>query len=242
MDLSGKVAVVTGGGRGIGAAIATALVDAGCAVAILGRDEAALSERTAALATKRGRIVARRCDIRSPSAVRTLISEIEATLGSIDILVNNAGGWAGEPLVEVSSERLDELVDTIVKGTMHMSRAVLPGMMKRRMGFILNIGSVSGLPVSRDSAIASAPKAAVASLTHALQQEVRASRIRVAVLHPDHVKSKPMLDVPLDRMRNDGKYTHISAAQVASVALFMLRQPDNVLLREVVVVPSGAEL
>lgn len=242
MELNGKIAVVTGGGRGIGAAIATVLARAGCDVAILGRDEKSLGEQQVLLSASGRRVIAERCDIRSWLEVQSAVSRISSYLGPIEILVNNAGGWEGAPLSEVSESRLAELTNTVVTGTMYMAKAVLPGMMERRSGFILTIGSTSGLPGTRDSVAASAPKAALVGMTHALRREAKDFGIRVAILHPAGVRSKPSINPPLSALTTDGRPTHISALQVAEVALFVLMQPANLLIEELTVVPVNSDV
>jgi 3-oxoacyl-[acyl-carrier protein] reductase len=233
VGVEGKVVVVTGGSHGIGAAIATLAARRGARVAICGRSDERLAARSTALRAEGLGALACRCDVRDAAQVASFAERVRTELGPVDVLVNNAGGWAGEPLAEISHERLLALLDTTVRGTLLTTRAVLGEMIERRSGFILNIGSTSGLLSSRDGVAATTPKAALAGLTAALRNEVRGSSIGVAVLHPAAVASDG------DRA-GDGRV--LSPAQVAEIALFVVEQPRGVLVRELVVTPLHADV
>jgi len=231
-----KTALVTGGARGLGAAIAVRFAGHGLNTAIVGRDEKALQETAHRIQQAGGRCIWRICDVGDWGAVSNTVEEVIAELGSIDVLVNNAGGWLGGNVSDMNSERFASLLAASLGGTFHFSKAVIPHMQRMRRGFILNIGSTSGLPSSLDAAVASAPKAAVDSFTRALAREIHVHGIRVAILHPARI-SKKSEDEAAESADEEGRYVTLAPRQVAEVALFMIDQPDNVAIREVVVTP-----
>jgi NADP-dependent 3-hydroxy acid dehydrogenase YdfG len=232
-----QIAVVTGGTSAIGQAICRKFGDMGYAVAIIGRSEAQRDELVQALS--KADIDCRHwvCDVTSWQQVTATIGSIEDSFGAIKVLVNNAGGWIGGTIEAIDTSTFRQLLDATVVGTMHCCKAVLPGMRKRSSGFILNIGSTSGLPGSQDSASASAPKAAVRSFTQAFARELTGTGIRVAVLHPARVNKKLPAD-EAERANEEGKFLRVSPRQVAEVAAFMVEQPGNVLLSEIVMTPA----
>jgi NADP-dependent 3-hydroxy acid dehydrogenase YdfG len=230
--------VVTGAARGIGAAIAERFAVAGHAVCLVGRDLDALQARVAQLSSQGHAAVAAACDVTRWGDVELAISEVEEVLGGIDVLVNNAGGWLGDPVEKVDVERVTALVSTTVLGTIYWSKAVIPAMLKAGSGFILNVGSTSGLPSSRDSATASAPKAAVASFSQGLAREVAPHGIRVAVIHPAKVRKGVPRETAESRI--DGVFRTISPEQVADAALWIVEQSPNVLVSELVLGPAGS--
>lgn len=237
--LAGSTAIVTGAGRGIGAAIASELAHAGARVAVLGRSAAELDSIVANLPGGNELHAAFTCDVADPDQVAATIAKIEAELGRPSILVNNAGGWDGVQLADSSATRVVEMVDSIVVGSMLMSRAVIPLFELEGGGAILNIGSTSGLSGSQDSTIASTPKAALGVFTQTLAREVGARNIRVGILHPSSVdkdRDETLAESPGD----DGKYLTTSPRQIAEAALFMLTRPQNVTVREMVVTPTHA--
>ncbi|TAK58224.1 MAG: SDR family NAD(P)-dependent oxidoreductase, partial [Dehalococcoidia bacterium] len=136
-DLAGRVAIVTGAGRGIGRAIATRLGRAGAKVALLDLDEAAARE---AAATIGGGSVGLRCDVADNASVRAAVAEAERQLGPIDILVNNAGWDKFEPFLQSEEATWERVIAINLKGVLNCTHAVLPGMVERGRGRIVNIG------------------------------------------------------------------------------------------------------
>lgn len=234
-----KRAVITGAGRGIGAAIADCLASAGYAVCLVGRDASSVEIESERLRQNGWEATSLACDVAVWSDVERAAQDAEAGLGSIDVLVNNAGGWIGDPIETIDPDRLMSLTSTILLGTMYWSKAVVPAMRRAGGGFILNIGSTSGLPSTRDTAASSAPKAAVASFTQTFAREVAASGIRVGVLHPARVR-KGVDRAAAEGPDDSGIYRSVSPEQVADAALWMIGQPANVLVSEVVLGPSGS--
>jgi len=145
--LAGKVALVTGGTRGIGRAIAIKLASIGSAVAICGRDEAKLAVTEREILALGVRTIALRADVTQQNDVTKLVEKVESTLGPISILVNNAGMGSFGPVHEKTEAEWDELMNTNVKSVFLVSRAAIPGMIERGGGDIINISSLEGKSV-----------------------------------------------------------------------------------------------
>lgn len=181
-DLEGRVAVVTGAGRGIGRAVALSLAQAGAKVAALARTQSEIEE-TAALIMRTGGAQAFAVDVTDTSGVRRVIEEIEAALGPVDVLVNNAGqlGRIG-PFVESDPGEWWRVLDVNVRGPMLCTRAVLPGMMARGHGRIVNIAS-GLLPHPYLSAYVTS-KTALVRFSETLAAETRPRGVRVFAIGP----------------------------------------------------------
>jgi NAD(P)-dependent dehydrogenase (short-subunit alcohol dehydrogenase family) len=191
--LDGKVALVTGGNRGLGEAFARALSEAGARVAIAARDQA----RSEAVAGERG-LLPVRADITDPADVQAMLDEVTAALGPVDVLVNNAGACFHRPALEVTAEEWRQVWDVNVDGLWHCSRIVGAQMVERGSGTIINIGSISALIVNRPQMqpAYNASKAAVHQLTKSLAAEWAPHGVRVNALAPGYVKTEM---APVDR-------------------------------------------
>jgi 2-hydroxycyclohexanecarboxyl-CoA dehydrogenase len=179
--LEGKVALVTGAGRGIGRAIAARLAEEGARVAVTDVDEALA--RAAAAAMGRG---ARgfRLDVTDPASVRAVLAEVEAALGPVDVLVNNAGWDKAEPFLESTEETWDKVLAINLKGAIRCTKAVLPGMAQRGRGRIVNISSDAGRVGSTGEAVYSAAKAGILGFTKTVAREVARHQINVNAVCP----------------------------------------------------------
>ena len=179
MLLSGRVAVVTGAARGIGAAISGRFAAEGAVTALVDRD---LQEARRTAADVGG--TAFGCDVSRLRQVNAVFSEVCRSLGPIDILVNNAGIWRYTPVLEVTQGRWDEVFDVNVKGIFHCARAAAAYMMPRRSGKIVNVASVAGFGGSAAWSAYCASKAAALSLTLSLADALRESRVQVHAVCP----------------------------------------------------------
>jgi 3-oxoacyl-[acyl-carrier protein] reductase len=188
--LSGSVALVTGGSRGIGRAIAHRLASLGASVAICGRDRAALADAAKALGKSRRRIFSHLADVTLPADVTSLVAKTEAALGPITILVNNAGIGLFGPAHEKTEADWDRVLDTNLKSVFLVSRAVAPSMIRRGAGDIINISSLAGKNTFAGGGIYCASKWGVIGLSGCMAEDLRDHGIRVSVICPGSVATE----------------------------------------------------
>lgn len=242
IDLGGKVALVTGGSRGIGRAIAERLYAAAAHVAVLGRDEARARE-VAASFTGKGNARAFRADVANTGEVESAIAQVEQELGPVDILVNNAGFTKDGVLVRMSEADWDTVLDTNLKGAFNTMRVVTRGMMKRRWGRIINITSIVGLAGNRGQANYAASKAGLIGLTKAVAKELASRNVLVNAVAPGFIETDLTRDLPeqartaltsqigLGRLGTPG--------DVAGAVLFLASDLADYITGQVVVVDGG---
>jgi 3-oxoacyl-[acyl-carrier protein] reductase len=215
IDLSGKTAFVTGSTRGIGHAVARALHDAGARVAIVGRDQ----ERTDAVARELGEGAAGfACDVAQGAQVEKAVAAAEAALGAIDILVNNAGLTRDNILLRLSSEDWDTVMNANLKGAFFATKAVIKGMMKRRAGRIINIGSIVGLTGNKGQANYAASKAGLIGFTKSVAKEYASRNILVNCIAPGFIETDMTHDLPGEAR----------ASLLEDIALGRLGRPEDV--------------
>jgi len=185
-ELDGQVAIVTGGSRGIGRAVARFLSEAGARVAVVARSEEGARQ---AAADMPGEGKGYSCDVADPEACRELVESVESDLGPVDILVNNAGITRDNILVRLKDEDWEAVLETNLGGAFHMTRAVARGMMKRKGGRIINIASVVGLTGNRGQANYAASKAGLIGFTKSVAQELGARGILANVVAPGFIET-----------------------------------------------------
>jgi 2-dehydro-3-deoxy-L-rhamnonate dehydrogenase (NAD+) len=196
LRLDGRQAIVTGGGRGIGLAVARRLAGAGASVALWDRDSAALAEAEEQLRDAGGEVRAREVDVTSPGAVADGVRECLNGGGEIDIVVNNAGiVGRSAPLTELADGDWDETILTDLTSVFYCCRAVLPVMRRQGHGAIVNVASVAGKDGNPDQVAYSAAKAGVIALTKTLAREV-APAIRVNSVAPALIQTRMLDAVP----------------------------------------------
>jgi NAD(P)-dependent dehydrogenase (short-subunit alcohol dehydrogenase family) len=189
IDLADRIAVVTGGAQGIGRAIVERLLDSGAAVAIWDRD-IALAERTAAELVARGKLEVFAADVTDLAAVERARDDTIAALGRIDILVNNAGiAGPNRPTWEYSPEAWNEVIAINLTGPFHCCRTVVPGMIARNYGRIVNVASIAGKEGNPNAPAYSASKAGLIALTKSLGKELAAHDIAVNCVTPAAAKT-----------------------------------------------------
>ena len=191
-SLEGRVALITGGGRGIGRAIAEGFAREGAAVAITARTASQLDETRAAMEAGGGKVSAMTADVSDFASVERMVGEVVRTLGPIDILINNAGTQErGGPLWELDPDEWKRTIDVNLTGQFFVTRAVLPGMVQRGSGRIVNMSSAAAVVpggYTYFSAYASA-KAGLNRMTETLASELQGHGISVFAIHPGGVRT-----------------------------------------------------
>jgi 3-oxoacyl-[acyl-carrier protein] reductase len=185
--LRNKIALVTGGNRGIGKAIALRLAALGASIAICGRDISTLESTANELRATGVRAHSQRADVTKSSDVESLVHDTESALGGISILVNNAGMGLFGPVHEKTELEWDTLLNTNLKSLFLVSRAVIPGMIQRKSGDIINISSLAGKNTFAGGGIYCASKWAVQGLSGCMAEDLRGYGIRVSTVCPGSV-------------------------------------------------------
>jgi NAD(P)-dependent dehydrogenase (short-subunit alcohol dehydrogenase family) len=199
-SLAGRTALVTGGARGIGRALAGALAEAGANVAVVGRDPAGFDQVRGEIEAAGVRSFATTADVSDRPSVERLAAAVEDALGPVDVLVNNAGTCVHKPALEVPDEEWQQVFDVNVNGVWLCSTVIGRRMVERKRGSIVNIGSISAMVVNRPQwqPAYNASKAAVHQLTRSLAAEWAPYNIRVNALAPGYVKTEM---APVDEPR-----------------------------------------
>ncbi|MFJ5714659.1 3-ketoacyl-ACP reductase [Neobacillus sp. NPDC093127] len=218
-SLKGKVAFVTGAGRGIGKAIAIALAKEGINVGLLARTEAALKEVASEVEGFGVKVAYAAVDVSSLEKVDQAIEKLTNSLGTADILINNAGIGKFATLLEMDPEEWKKIIDVNIMGTYYVTRAVLPQLIEKNGGDIINISSTNGLNGAATSSAYSASKFGVIGLTESLAQEVRRNNIRVTALTPSTVATELAVKTNLIAENDDEKYM-----QPEDIAEFIVSQ------------------
>ena len=189
--LEGQVAVVTGGGRGIGAGISARLAAMGATVVLCGRTRAPLDATAAAIRKAGGRCDAVECDVSRLESVEALAKHVETRCGRLDILVNNAGvGGVRVPLPEFPPEVWDEVMNTNLRGVYYTIRSLVPLMRRSGGGHIVNISSLAGKNALPNGACYAASKWGLNGLSYSVAEELRSQNIRVSVICPGSTLSE----------------------------------------------------
>jgi len=188
--LAGQVAVVTGASRGIGLAIARRLGRMGARVSLCARNAANLERAASDLRAAGIQVLALRTDVTRGDEVASLVSETQRAFGPVDILVNNAGIGIFGPFQEQTEADWNAIMDTNLKSVFLVSRAVAPGMIRRKTGHIINIGSLAGKSAFANGAVYCASKWGLLGLTGCMAEELRAHGIRVSAICPGSVATE----------------------------------------------------
>ncbi|WP_227394810.1 3-ketoacyl-ACP reductase [Jeotgalibacillus aurantiacus] len=221
-SLQGKKVLITGGSRGIGKATALALAKEGAELGIISRSESSLEAIRKDLNEIGATVVTAAADVSQEQDITRAVKEVEDKLGQIDVLINNAGVGAYGNFLDLTNEDWNKVLQTNVMGIVYTTKALLPGMIDRNKGDIINISSMSGLKGTKGSSAYSASKFAVNGLTESLMQEVRPHNIRVFAINPSLVETD--LTRGEDGERNPEKYTQAEDLAEYITSLLKLEQ------------------
>jgi NADP-dependent 3-hydroxy acid dehydrogenase YdfG len=236
--LDGKVALVTGAGRGIGRAIAEAFAAEGAAVGLAARSRAELADVAGAIRARQGRALALPTDVTQDSAVEAMVDQTVSGLGRLDVLVTSAGTAAFGPVADSKPGDWEAMLGLNLRAAMVCSRAVLPVMLRQRSGLILNISSIAARRALPGSAVYTATKAGLEAFSRVLAEELRPHGVRVAVLAPGAVDT-PIWDSlgaspPREKM--------LRPEDVARAAVLMATLPPRASLEDLTLLPAGGIL
>ena len=222
LPLSGQVALVTGGGRGIGRAIAFALADAGAVIAVIARSQTEVGETASAINGRGGRAIGLTADVTDRIDVESSAAEVENLLGPIDILVNNAG-IAGSilPLWETDPDEWWRTIEVNLRGPMLFARAVLPSMIRRRSGTIVNVGSYAGIRAATGGGFGpyTTSKASLVRFTDTLAASTEEHNVRVFTISPGLVHTAMTEVIDLFRSVPESEWSPPEAAASLVVRL-----------------------
>ncbi|MCU0624165.1 MAG: 3-oxoacyl-[acyl-carrier-protein] reductase [Gemmatimonadaceae bacterium] len=240
IDLTGKVALVTGSTRGIGRAIAETLARAGARVAVVGRDVAKAQAAAAEISPEaRGY----GCDVADATQVTALVEAVEQDFGQLDILVNNAGLTKDNLLMRLKDDDWQQVLDANLRGAFVAMRAATRGMMKRRFGRVINIASVVGITGNKGQANYAASKAGLIGLTRSVAKELATRNVLCNVVAPgfiatdmtaamtDEAKAATNAAIPMERMGQP--------ADIAGAVAFLSSDLAAYITGQVLVVDGG---
>ena len=231
--LEGKTAIVTGAGRGIGQAISVALGQAGCRVALAARTREQIDGVQKEIISQGGAALAIPGDLTTDEDIRRLVEETQTEWGAVDILINNAGWGKRAAVVGASLTDWDRTFRLNLRAPMVLAKALLPNMIAKREGAIINMGSVSGKTGEANGAAYSASKFGLIGFTQSLYEEVREHGIKVAVILPGFVDT-PL--IPPNRQLDRSKM--IQAEDIGRTVLFILTSPATCCPVEITVRPQ----
>src|ERR1043166_196784 len=234
MKLTNKVAIVTGGTKGIGRGIADTLVREGVSVCVSARHQAEIDQSIRELNNLgEGRAIGFVCDVRDYDQVRRLISETVSSLEGLDILINNAGIGIFETVENTSPEDFRAVLETNLFGVFHCCHAAIPEMKKRGGGYIINISSLAGANPHPRMAAYNASKFGLNGFSEALMQEVRHDNIKVSYIMPGSVNTEFGGDSP-----SDEKSWQLTPQDIARVVVDLLHHDDRSMPSRVEIRPS----
>ena len=227
-DLKNKNALITGAGKGIGKAIALALAKEGVNIILVARTQEEIDSVAAKVRSLRVKALAITADVADINSVNAAVEKALAEFGTIDILINNAGIATFGKFLELEPTDWERIIQVNLMGTYYMTRAVLPNMIERQTGDIINISSTAGLSGNALTSAYSASKFAVLGLTESLMQEVRKHNIRVTALTPSTVAT----DMAKELKLTDGNpETVMQAEDMAELIIAQLKLNRRVFIK-----------
>jgi NAD(P)-dependent dehydrogenase (short-subunit alcohol dehydrogenase family) len=250
IDLTGKVAIVTGGGRGIGKEITRRLAEAGANVVIASRKMSNLEAAAEEFASLPGKVIPVTCHVGHITELEDLVGKTETQFGAIDIVVNNSATNIGQgPALNVTDEMLDKMVEINVKSTLRLIRLTVPKMIERKSGgSIINIASIAGLRPQREGLLYSFTKAGLIMMTRSWAQEFSPYGIRVNAIAPGLIQT----DFSQYFWRNEALRQRVEATQpirrigqpndIGYAALYLASDESSYMTGQVIVIDGGETL
>lgn len=244
MDFQQQVVLVTGASRGIGRAVALHLAAGGAVVAVASRKLAGTEAVAGEIRGRGGRALALAVDVRDSELVTAMVSTVLEAFGRIDILVNNAGIFEPVPFEEMTEEQWDRMLDVHLRGTFLCSRAVVPHMLDRGSGCIINVASTSGLTGGTSGAHYAAAKGGIIAFTRALGKELAGRGVRVNAVAPSKIDTD-MLQKPDDPGARRELLEKIplgrvgAPEEIAEVVGFLASDAASYIVGEVIVASGG---
>lgn len=245
-NIRGKVVVITGASSGLGEAAARLLSTEGAIVVLGARRIDRIQALADALNGAGGKALARATDVTDPDQVQALVDAAIQAYGQVDVIINNAGLMPHSPLERRKIDDWNQTIDVNIKGVLYGIGAVLPHMIARKSGHIINVASVAAYKVRPGSAVYAATKAAVRMISEGLRQEVKPHNIRTTVISPGAVAtelpcSATEPDVAASLQQFYAEYA-IPADSFARAVVFAMSQPDDVDVNEILFRPTRQEL
>ncbi|MGJ8549127.1 3-ketoacyl-ACP reductase [Winogradskyella wichelsiae] len=227
-ELKNKKALITGGGRGLGKATALAFAKEGIDVAITGRNEAVLKETVSEIKALGVNAIYSVFDVSNYEEVQKSIKTIVETLGTIDILVNNAGIAAFGTLNDMEVNQWSQIIQTNVMGMYYVTKEVLPYLIEKNEGEIINVSSTAGLNGNATTSAYSASKFAVIGMSQSLMKEVRKNNIRVCTLTPSTIASD--MSIELGIANKDSEDSVLQPEDFAELIIAGLKLPRRAMM------------
>lgn len=236
MTLAGKVALVTGGSRGLGLAIARAIARDGAKVALMARPSEELARAVMELQGAGATVMAAPADVTREAEVEAVIGNVTAAWGGLDVLVLNAGTWQGSPLAETTEAQWDLLIDLNLKGAFLPLKHAIPHLVRRPGATVVGISSFGGLVGQAGSAAYSASKWGLRGLLESAALELKKQRVRVSLVYPHNINSEGRAIAPDSHER----FRNLEPSEIADLVAFVCSAPSHVALGNVTIWPIDA--